>query len=35
MYVDDHAVAGRFVNLANLDRVRTIKSSQLCCAHAR
>ena len=34
VHVDDHSVAGRFVDLADLDSVRTVQPGQLCCAHA-
>ncbi len=33
VHLDGHAVAGRLIDLTDLDRVRTIESSQLCCAH--
>jgi hypothetical protein len=32
--VDDYAVAAGFIDLADLDAVGTIESSQLCRAHA-
>jgi hypothetical protein len=34
VHLDDHAVAGRLIDLTDLDRVWTLESSQLCCAHA-